>query len=83
MRSRKGRRLENNWSGAVEGEISARSASSIPMDRQYYQYANRLAVLHFLNAIANVPARLLHIYFTGDVFPCARHGIVITRSTPS
>lgn len=31
----------------------------------YYQYANRLAVLHFLNK-HNIPARLLFIYFTGD-----------------
>ncbi len=29
----------------------------------YYQYANRLAVLHFLNNIAQVPARFLHVYF--------------------
>jgi hypothetical protein len=31
----------------------------------YYQYANRLAVLDFLNE-ENEPARLLFIYFTGD-----------------
>lgn len=35
----------------------------------YYQYANRLAVLSFLTKKAKVPARLLHIYITGDVFP--------------
>jgi hypothetical protein len=34
----------------------------------YYQYANRLAFLHFMNNIAQVPARLLHVYFTGDRF---------------
>ena len=34
----------------------------------YYQYANRLAVLHFLNK-HNVPARLLFIYFCGDERP--------------
>jgi hypothetical protein len=38
----------------------------------YYQYANRLAVLHFLNEQARVPARLLHVYFTGDCFPDGR-----------
>jgi hypothetical protein len=38
----------------------------------YYQYANRLAVLHFLNELAQVPARLLHVYFTGDCFPDGR-----------
>jgi hypothetical protein len=34
----------------------------------YYQYANRLAMLWFLRN-QGVPARLLFIYFTGDVFP--------------
>jgi hypothetical protein len=37
----------------------------------YYQYANRLAVLHFLMQ-ANVAARLLHVYFMGDRFPDGR-----------
>jgi hypothetical protein len=32
----------------------------------------RLAVLHFLNADAEVPARLLHVYFVGDKFPDGR-----------
>ena len=36
--------------------------------KEYYQYANRLAVLHFLNK-HNIPARLLLIYFTGDKRP--------------
>jgi len=31
----------------------------------YYQYANRLAMLHFLNT-HGVPARLVYIYFCGD-----------------
>ena len=34
----------------------------------YYQYCNRLAVLHFLT-IHNIPCRLLFIYFCGDVTP--------------
>jgi hypothetical protein len=38
----------------------------------YYQYANRLAVLHFLNDLSAVPARLLHVYFVGDTFPDGR-----------
>lgn len=33
--------------------------------KKYYQYANRLAVLHFLRMNC-IPARLLFIYFTGD-----------------
>ena len=37
----------------------------------YYQYANRLAVLHFLNK-HNVPARLLFIYFCGDTSSASR-----------
>ncbi len=36
--------------------------------RAYYQYANRLAVLHHLNQ-HNVGARLMFIYFCGDVRP--------------
>jgi hypothetical protein len=36
----------------------------------YYQYANRLAALHFLNA-NGVPARLLMVYFLGDTNPHA------------
>jgi hypothetical protein len=38
----------------------------------YYQYVNRLAVLHFLNDLAGVPALLLHVYFVGDCFPDGR-----------
>jgi hypothetical protein len=34
----------------------------------YYQYANRLAVLWFLRK-HRVPAHLVFVYFTGDVFP--------------
>lgn len=34
----------------------------------YYQHANRLAVLHFLVNQAEVPARLLNVYFVGDRF---------------
>jgi len=36
--------------------------------RDYYQLANRLAVLYFLRA-HNIPARLLLIYFLGDKNP--------------
>jgi hypothetical protein len=38
----------------------------------YYQYVNRLAVLHFLNDLSGVPAQLLHVYFLGDCFPDGR-----------
>ena len=34
----------------------------------YYQYANRLAFLHFLRKI-NVSAHLVFLYFYGDPFP--------------
>ena len=43
-----------------------------PWTGTYYQYANRLAVLHFLNRVVNVPSRLLHASFTGDAFPDKR-----------
>jgi hypothetical protein len=35
----------------------------------YYQYANRLLMLDFLKERAGVSARLMNVYFTGDVFP--------------
>ena len=35
--------------------------------RTYYQQANRLAVLWFLNEQQGIPAKLVHIYFHGDV----------------
>ncbi len=38
----------------------------------YYQYANRLAILFFLNEIARVPAHLFFVYFLGDCFPDGR-----------
>jgi hypothetical protein len=38
----------------------------------YYQYVNRLAVLHFLNDLSGVPAQLVHVYFVGDCFPDGR-----------
>jgi hypothetical protein len=51
-----------------------RSDSSLDWDTveknwlgQYYQLANRLAILHFLNAHGN-PARLLYVLFAGDSY---------------
>lgn len=40
--------------------------------RRYYQYANRLAALYFLNVAARIPSRLFFLYFTGDCFPDGR-----------
>jgi hypothetical protein len=37
----------------------------------YYQYANRLAALYFLNK-HKIPARLVFVYFTNDCFPDRR-----------
>ncbi len=37
----------------------------------YYQAANRLAMLHFLNEICGIPAKMLCIYFCGDQNPNA------------
>jgi hypothetical protein len=50
---------------------AAFGAGSTPLENwlgAYYQYANRLAALHFLRNAAQqpVPARLLFIYFIGD-----------------
>lgn len=56
----------------IEGCLAATRATlgitGIPPDHwlsPYYQYANRLAMLHFLST-EKVPARLLFIYFVGD-----------------
>jgi hypothetical protein len=38
----------------------------------YYQHANRLACLYFLNVKAGIPARLIDVYFIGDAFPDGR-----------
>jgi hypothetical protein len=38
----------------------------------YYQHANRLACLYFLNNKARIPARLIDIFFVGDAFPDGR-----------
>jgi hypothetical protein len=38
----------------------------------YYQYANRLAFLYFLNVVVRILARLVFLYFTGDQFPDGR-----------
>lgn len=41
-------------------------ASNCDWMRPYYQFCNRVAALHVLNT-AGTPARLLYIYFCGDV----------------
>ncbi len=46
--------------------------------KEYYQFANRLAALYFLDK-HRVPARLLIIYFIGDKFP-AKFKYVCPRS---
>jgi hypothetical protein len=43
-----------------------------PWEGTYYQYANRLACLYFLNFVVGVPARLVFVYFIGDCFPDGR-----------
>ena len=36
-------------------------------DTEYYQFCNRLAVLHLVMS-RNIPARLVHVYFMGSNF---------------
>jgi hypothetical protein len=63
--------------GQIE-KVLGRVKSALGVQRHYpwlgtyYQYANRLAVLYFLNQQAKVPARLLNVYFIGDCFPDGR-----------
>lgn len=49
------------------------------LTQRYYQYANRLAVLHFCRSVVHppVPCKLLFIYFTGDLNP---HATLCPRS---
>ena len=51
-----------------ETKAALEALSDADWTRGYYQYANRLAVLHHLNR-HNVGARLMFIYFCGDVRP--------------
>ena len=56
---------------ALSNTKAVYGAGSTPLENwlsAYYQYANRLAALHFLRDCAQppVPARLLFIYFLGD-----------------
>lgn len=45
-------------------------ASANPWTKEYYQLANRIAVLHFLNVERKIPARLVLVYFIGDEKKC-------------
>lgn len=56
---------------ALTKTIQAVCKPGVPVEHwlaPYYQMANRLAALHFLNDVCRpvVPARLLYIYFYGD-----------------
>ncbi|HEX8549950.1 MAG TPA: hypothetical protein VF681_00205 [Abditibacteriaceae bacterium] len=56
---------------ALDSTRAACNSNSFSIDNwtsPYYQYANRLAALHFLTS-QNIPARLLHIYFCGELGP--------------
>ena len=35
--------------------------------KRFYQYANRLAMGHFLNTLNGIPSRVVFVYFIGDV----------------
>ncbi|MCL5104234.1 MAG: hypothetical protein M1133_08980 [Armatimonadetes bacterium] len=49
-----------------EAKSAFGATKGAPWTGPYYQYCNRLAVLHFLRK-NQIPARLLFIYFTGDI----------------
>ena len=46
--------------------------ADFPWHETYYQFANRLASLYFLNEMMNISARFLCVYFCGDRFPDGR-----------
>jgi hypothetical protein len=56
---------------ATRQAVGADAVPSAEWRGPYYQYANRLATLHFLRTVCDppVPARLLFIYFCGDRHP--------------
>ena len=61
---------------ALSQTMASFCETPVPVERwmsPYYQYANRLAMLHFLMKVCDppIPARLLFIYFTGDRRPDA------------
>jgi hypothetical protein len=39
-----------------------------PWNGPYYQYVNRLAMLHFLDHVNEIPSFLVYIYFLGDSY---------------
>lgn len=55
------------------GHLSEEPKAAATWTGPYYQYANRIAALYFLNEVALIPARLLFIYFIGDSFPDGRY----------
>ena len=61
---------------ALQQTQRAFQAEHTPLEQwleRYYQYCNRLAMLHFLTNVCSpsIPARLVFIYFTGDNTPNA------------
>ena len=61
----------------AETKAAMRVPESADWLQPYYQYANRLATLHFL-VREGVPSRLLFIYFLGDKVPgkhCPRRAV--------
>lgn len=62
-----GRRMIEKAMGKMKNYLGVHR--DFPWLGTFYQYANRLASLYFLNVVAEVPSRLVLIYFYGDRFP--------------
>jgi hypothetical protein len=62
----------SGWKKIEAAFLEAKSAFGVAPERDwldpYYQYCNRLTILHFLHK-HDIPARLLFIYFCGDRHP--------------
>lgn len=70
----KKQKSKDKINAALSQTIGSFCSSPAPLENwlsPYYQYANRLAMLHFLMKVCNppIPARLLFIYFFGDKRP--------------
>jgi len=55
----------NRSLATVKQALSIKATANWP--GKFYQYANRLAHLYFLNVVAEVPTWMVFLYFVGDV----------------
>ena len=62
----KGKSLEKIMSSLATVKQVLGIKSEVDWTGEFYQYANRLAHLYFMNIVGQVPTWMVFIYFTGD-----------------